>query len=787
MHQSAFAEVLREQRHTAGYSQEELAERAGLSVGAIGSLEQGLRRAPYRETVRALADALGLSESVRRQFERAAVHSRGRQLRGDSGIPVLLTSFVERNEVSEIVALLADRRLLTITGSGGVGKTRVAIEVARRAEPLFEELWFVDLSPVRDGSQVTPQLAARLNVPVGGDDGLASILQYLRSRRALLVIDNCEHVVGETASVIEKLLRGCPNSTFLTTSREPLALSGEVVFRLPSMDVKTASELFATRARETDPKWWLDEERSALVLEVCKELDGIPLAIELVACRVASLGLEVLRTRLRVVINLAGMRDREPRHQTMAATIAWSYNMLSDTEKLLFRRLSVFVGGLRLEAAEEICSDESFPVDAVANALSQLVNKSLIHVEHSGVSTRYRFLEPIRAFASERLVDGGELETVMLRFLGWLKQKAAALDSQPRPAQKLVEEGVELDNVRSAVTWANSFQRNAAIVSAAEVLIGYRRVWFVAGRQTDFRTLMFGLLDRLNENENPELVGLLIASMTSYLSRSELLALSERAIPLLTAAGYRDRAAAFHARCAMAECVRGNAAAAKERLAMGEALLTSDRRDTVAAASFALHGAYTRYLLNDVTGALHLLDGIEVLPGDPYEVDILVLRAVIEFNEGHVDEAIETLANAKIRLARYPFEKHFTVVVCNNLTDYYLHLGNVSAAEEELREAISAAFYARTFFHSTSHANLGRNAAFFSATSGYPEFAARLLGAADGLCDPSSLEKNDAVSRERARKAIEARIPHERAEALCRRGANEDLSDLLEEFLDQPA
>jgi len=237
----------------------------------------------------------------------------------------------------------------------------------------------------------------------------------------------------------------------------------------------------------------------------------------------------------------------------------------------------------------------------------------------------------------------------------------------------------------------------------------------------------------------------------------------------------------------MAECVRGNAAAAKERLAMGEALLTSAHAGTIYAASFALHGAYTRYMLNDITGALNLLDGIEVPSGDPYEIDVLVLRAIIEFNEGNAGKAIETLTDAKRRLHRYPFEKHFIVVVGNNLVDYYLHLGDVSAAEEELREAIRAALYARTFFRSTSHANLGRNAAFFSATSGQPEFAARLLGAADRLSDPSSLEKNDGVSRERALKAIEACISPERAGALRRSGADEDLSDLLEEFLDQTA
>src|SRR5215469_15757059 len=167
-----FSELLRERRRAVGYSQEDLAERAALSVGAIRSLEQGSRRAPHRDTVKALVDALELSHAEHHQFEEAAARARGRQQRSDSGIPAPLTSFVERNEVNELKAILAEHRLLTITGSGGVGKTRIAIEVARRVEPLYDEVWFIDLLPVRDGSMVVPYVAGRLNVSLEGEDGL---------------------------------------------------------------------------------------------------------------------------------------------------------------------------------------------------------------------------------------------------------------------------------------------------------------------------------------------------------------------------------------------------------------------------------------------------------------------------------------------------------------------------------------------------------------------------------------------------------------------------------------
>ena len=235
-----FGELLREYRRAAGYSQEALAERACLSVGAIAALEQGIRRAPHRDTVDALANALAMPDSTRGQFEDAAARARWRQRRDDSNLPASLTSFIERNEVSELQAFLAEHRLLTITGSGGVGKTRVAIEVARRTQHLYDETWFVDLLPVRDGSLIGSQIAARLNVQVRGDDGLSEIVHHLRSRRVLLVIDNCEHVVGDAASVIGNVLQRCPSLIVLATSRETLAVSGEFSYRLPCMDTRTA-------------------------------------------------------------------------------------------------------------------------------------------------------------------------------------------------------------------------------------------------------------------------------------------------------------------------------------------------------------------------------------------------------------------------------------------------------------------------------------------------------------------------------------------------------------------
>lgn len=785
MPDSQFGELLRERRRAAGYSQEGLAERAGLSVGAIAALEQGIRRAPHRDTVDAIADALAMPEAARSQFEEAAAQARRRQRRDGSNLPASVTSFIERNEVMELEVLMADHRLLTISGSGGVGKTRIAIEVARRAEHLYDETWFVDLLPLRDGSLILSQIAARLNVGLGGEDGLGEIAHRFRSRRTLLVIDNCEHIVADAALVIGKLLRRCSTLTVLATSREALAIPGELAYRLPSMGVRVASELFVERAREADPNWQPDAPRLALVREICKELDGIPLAIELAASRVSTLGLEALRARIKGSISFTGGRGVADRHQTMGATIAWSYDMLSTVEKTLFRRLSVFMGGFTLDAAQDTCSDQSLSADGVPDAVSQLVRKSLINAEHVGTSIRYRFLEPIRLFGWDRLMASGELERTMVRFIEWLKERAVILDADP-PPRLLADERVELDNVRFAVRWAESILEYPATVSAADVLIGFRNVWFGIGREMEFRTLAFSLLERLDATEWPDLVGRLIHAVAGFLTGPELLELSQRAIPLLVAAGHRARAADLHARCASAQCMRGDAAAAENHLAKGEALLDANSRRTRAGFSFASHGAYVRCLLKNYWGARELLDSLEVPSDEPFEVDLQVLYALIESNEGRVESAIDILRKAKPGLERHSNAKHLAILVCGNLAGCYLSFGNTQAAEEELREALEAAVVMRDLWLTTGIADLGRYAAFFAANSGRVDLAARLVGACDQLRNPASLE-DSVTSRDLAMEAIHKHASHERTDVLGRRGAAEDLYELLEEYLAQPA
>lgn len=775
----AFSELLREHRRAAGYSQEDLAERAGLSVGAIGSLEQGLRRAPRRDTVRALATALHMSDPTRRKFEEAAVRARGGQPHADSGIPLALTPFIERNEVNELKSLMLDHRMLTVTGTGGVGKTRTVIELARHVEPLFDETWFVDLLPIRGGSLVASQIAARLNVPLEGKDGLSAVIQRLRSRCSLLVIDNCEHIIADAAVLVADLLRRCPSLAVLATSREPLAVSGELTYRLPSMVLSSASSLFLMRAQAADYGFSPDERQLAIITEICKELNGIPLAIELAASRASALGLESLCKRLKGGgITLTGSRDFPLRHQTMAGTIAWSYDLLSDADRLLFQRLSVFFGSFTLEAAEEICSDDVLPSVLIADSLSRLVQKSLINVEHIGSTTRYRSFDSIRTFAWDRLSEGGRLEKTMLRLIAWFTKKAPAHESTP-PAALLKELTSELDNVAAAITWAQSAGEYLTIVSASRLLFRFARIWTGTRRQMEVRTLGLGLLKLLKENEDPETVARLIYAMSPFLTETELFTLSERAIPLLIARGDSAPAAALHLRCAVAECKRGDAAAAKEHLFIGEALLSSNEHRGLDAGRYRSTRAYIRLMLKDVVGAKALLEEVP-----PDEIDARTALAAIEIAEQHIEKAIEIFRGVKTGLERQPVGNRI-VDVCANLAEIYLRVGNAVAAEVELREGISAAFEVRPP-HVGAVVDLGQSAAFLAASSGRVEFAARLLGACEQRTNPASLE-NIFTLHDLAAKAIYDRLAPERAEVLRRSGATEDLYDLLEEYLAQPA
>jgi predicted ATPase len=363
-------------------------------------------------------------------------------------LPGETSTFIGReHELGELAALLAHTRLLTLTGVGGVGKTRLALELGRRSEAAYESgALLVELDTLDDAALVPGAVAEALDLrALRGEAVLDALHVELQPRELLLVLDNCEHLIGAAAALVDSLLRAAPRLTVLATSREPLRVPGEVVFRVPSLGIPDpdreeepdtllgyeAVRLFVERAGAV-ARFALDAETAPAVARICHRLDGLPLAVELAAARVDALTPAALADRLddRFRLLRAGRRTAPTRQQTLEATLDWSHDLLSADERALLRRLAIFSGSFVLEAAEEVCGGDGVDSAQVALVLADLVDKSLVASEDREGLRRYRLLETIRSYAASRLAESGERPSVAARHASWLVRHVAGLDGQ---------------------------------------------------------------------------------------------------------------------------------------------------------------------------------------------------------------------------------------------------------------------------------------------------------------------------------------------------------------------
>jgi predicted ATPase len=367
-----------------------------------------------------------------------------------SALPLQASSFIGRgHELRELLSLAGRTRLLTLAGAGGSGKTRLALELAREAEPGFPHgVALVELASVGEGRLVAAAVADALDVGAPpGRSTLEALVDFLAPRKTLLVLDNCEHVLMAAAQLIDALLRAARELTIVATSREPLRVAGEVVFRVPSMAIPDPDrdlgpeellhfesvQLLAERAAAAAPGFAVDAENVADIARICFRLDGLPLALELAAARIGALGTASLAARLDDSFQVlrAGNRAGPTRQQTLAAMLEWSHDLLDDDEKLLLRRLAVFAGGFDLAAAEEVCASGRLRADAIADVLARLVEKSLIAAEPAGRSLRYHPLETVRMYAVERLTEAGERDALEERHASWALAEAERRAGSP--------------------------------------------------------------------------------------------------------------------------------------------------------------------------------------------------------------------------------------------------------------------------------------------------------------------------------------------------------------------
>jgi predicted ATPase/DNA-binding XRE family transcriptional regulator len=532
-----FGALLRRYRLAAGLSQEALAERARLSVQAIGALERGDRRAPYRDTVELLAGALDLTDEERAQLHAAVARRRGPATAAASthpgwamtNLPVPITSFVGREQEQAVVLrLLESSRLLTLTGMGGIGKTRLATQVAAKLSGRYTHgVRLVDLAAVTDPTLVPQAIAQAVGVQeVPGTSLVESLTHTLRAKALLLLLDNCEHVRATVGELATALLRACSGLRVLATSREALGVIGETVWWVPSMSVPgptpkapevppvpsgcqipsrsgtigkpatgfTAAasvervesvQLFCERATAVQAAFALTDRNAVAVAEICRRLDGIPLALELAAAWTPVLTPEQIAARLEDRFRLLTGRVGVPaRHKTLRASLDWSYELLSQPERRLMERLAAFVGGCSLEAAEGGSVDTT--PDAVLDLLGQLVQKSLVVVDRDRSIARYRLLETVRQYAMDRATADDQIAArdAHLRWYVLLAERAERHLFRAGREQWLKELDTEQSNIRAALEWAVSAARPELGMRLAGALHGF---WWYRGHVREGR------------------------------------------------------------------------------------------------------------------------------------------------------------------------------------------------------------------------------------------------------------------------------------------------------------
>jgi predicted ATPase len=672
-----------------------------------------------------------------------------------SNLPQAVTSFVGREtEIAEITTLLHKHRLVTLTGSGGVGKTRASLQVATNlrdgaadADLLADGVWFVDLAPLSDPLLVASTIGRIFQLQeTPGRAQPESLIAFLKKKKLLLILDNCEHVIGEAVKIVSSIHAHCHHVRILATSREALNVAGEAVYRMPSLAVQSAAALFEERARSANPTFAITEENAEAVADVCRHLDGIPFAIELAAARMRLLTLHQLADKLNERLRLLTGGDRAalPRQQTMRALIDWSYDLLTAPEQTVFRALSAFVGDFSIEAATALCENASLDHLSVLDLVTSLVDKSLVLAEPREGGIRFRLLESTREYAWDKLQSAGERDETLERhariYANFTEQLAERYESLPPRAWSAQAEA-EIENLRAALSWA--FSQEGDVLVGQRIAVTLPRV-FGAVVPAEGQRWVTTAIDRIDDKTPSSIVAALElaqATFASVFNQFNLaLRAAERALALFTELG-------LDAGIVDAQRLVGRSLVYTGQLEEGEAMLQealSRQRSRGSRRGANILGdlAVARGLQGDVAGARALFSeawkSFQETANAPKLAITAATLAEAEFRAGNADEAMR-LAKEAADSARSLGRFRTLAAILNNIAAYELHLHLYESARMHALESLDLfcdgqsdeALFVFTLQHLAAAAALKGNGDAQTATTNDSR-AAHLLGFVEG-------------------------------------------------------
>ena len=735
-----------------------------------------------------------------------------------NNLPLQMTSFVGRErEVAEITELLGTRRLVTLVGSGGIGKTRTSLQVAANLlDGSGNGVWLIELAPLANGEYIPAAIAQALGLSLPPEgDALAHLVTRIKSWHALLVFDNCEHLIEASAKSIAALLRSCPKIAVLASSRQGIGVAGEATYRLPSLAVgdavtdglsatdavaAPAVALFVQRAISADHHFTLTDENASTVVEICRRLDGIPLAIELAAARVKMLSPRQLRERLdeRFRVLTGGSRDVLPRQKTLRALIDWSHDLLDDRERMLFRRLGIFVNGFTLEAATAVGTSDDLDELDLFDVLASLVDKSLVLAEPAGDALRYRMLESTRAYAREKLDASGESQERALRHLRHLhyrfveERKGFMRTGRMEPCERLI--AIELEDLRAALNWGMA---NGEAILASEMIVAVGNGWRAVALTGEGYERIGHAIELLGDGAAASLrsalctlKGLLALDFGRITESRDL---TSEGVSLGRASG--DRTTLASALLSQSYALRraGRTDDAADAAAEVEALISSEDR------WLALTALETKATLVGIRGDYEssarllqeLRDKHRVLGNRTAAIILGQNLAEWERALGNTERAVVIAreALADIQGAPTRFESVFVVGACN-LIGYLVALDRLAEAKATARELLLR--------HGSDATHIGQNSfalehlSLVFALEGDDARAAQLAAHADATLRSLGYEREFAekATRTRLDALLAERLPSDQRESLAARGAamrNEEAVALALAALEEPS